>query len=162
MQLPRLNFSPGNVVTELPFYNVLSMRARVEESVAGRRTALAVAFAVIALLLATIGIYGVLAYQVTQRTREIGIRVALGSDARRVFALVLGEGAGLLAIGFAVGLAGAFAMRRALQGELYGVAPMEPRVVAAVAGMLAVVALVACALPARCASRIDPVIALSQ
>jgi putative ABC transport system permease protein len=162
MQLPRLNFSPGNVVTELPFYNVLSMRARVEESVAGRRTALAVAFAVIALLLATIGIYGVLAYQVTQRTREIGIRMALGSDARRVFALVLGEGAGLLAIGFAVGLAGAFAMRRALQGELYGVDPMEPRVAAGVAGMLAVVALVACALPARCASRIDPVIALSQ
>jgi putative ABC transport system permease protein len=75
---------------------------------------------------------------------------------------VLGEGAGLLAIGFAVGLAGAFAMRRALQGELYGVDPMEPRVAAGVAGMLAVVALVACALPARCASRIDPVIALSQ
>ena len=149
---------------ELPFYNVLSMRSRVEESVAGRRTAmlLAVGFGVIALLLATIGIYGVLAYQVTQRTREIGIRMALGSDARRVFALVLGEGAMLLAIGFALGLAGAFAMRRAVQGELYGVDPMEPGVVAAVAGILAVVALIACALPARRAARIDPVIALSE
>jgi predicted permease len=149
---------------ELPFYNVLSMRERVEESVAGRRTVmlLAVGFGGIALLLATIGIYGVLAYQVTQRTREIGIRMALGSDARRVFALVLGEGAALLAIGFGVGLAGAFAMRRAVQGELYGVDPMEPTVVAGVAGMLAVVALIACALPARRASRIDPVIALSE
>jgi predicted permease len=149
---------------ELPFYNVLSMGARVEESVAGRRTVmlLAVGFGVVALLLATIGIYGVLAYQVTQRTREIGIRMALGSDARRVFALVLGEGALLLAIGFGVGLAGAFAMRRAVQSELYGVDPMEPSVVGAVAGMLAVIALVACALPARRASRIDPVIALSE
>lgn len=149
---------------ELPFYNVLSMRERVEESVAGRRTAmlLAVGFGVIALLLATIGIYGVLAYQVTQRTREIGIRMALGSDARRVFALVLGEGAILLAIGFGVGLAGAFAMRRAVQGELYGVDPMEPSVIAAVTVMLGVVALVACVLPARRASRIDPVIALSE
>jgi predicted permease len=149
---------------ELPFYNVLTMRARVEESVAGRRTAmlLAVGFGLIALMLATIGIYGVLAYQVTQRTREIGIRMALGSDARRVFALILGEGAALLALGFAVGLAGAFAMRRAVQGELYGVDPLEPAVVAAVAAMLAVVALLACALPARRAARIDPVIALSE
>jgi predicted permease len=149
---------------ELPFFNVLSMRARLEESVAGRRTVmlLAVGFGFIALLLATIGIYGVLAYQVTQRTREIGIRMALGSDARRVFALVLGEGAALLVIGFALGLAGALAMRRAVQGELYGVEPMEPTVVAAVAAMLAVVALIACALPARRASRIDPVIALSE
>ena len=149
---------------ELPFYNVLTLRSRVEESVAGRRTAmmLAVGFGAIALLLATIGIYGVLAYQVTQRTREIGIRMALGSDARRVFALVLGEGAALLAIGFVVGLAGAYAMRRAVQGELYGVDAMEPSVVGGVAAVLAVVALAACALPARRAARIDPVIALSE
>ena len=149
---------------ELPFYNVLTMRARVEESVAGRRTAmlLAVGFGMIALLLASIGIYGVLAYQVTQRTREIGIRMALGSDPRRVFALVLGEGAALLALGFAFGLAGAVAMRQAVQSELYAVDPMEPAVLGAVAAMLAVVALVACALPARRASRIDPVVALSE
>jgi predicted permease len=149
---------------ELPFYNVLTLRDRVEESVAGRRTAmmLAVGFGGIALMLATIGIYGVLAYQVTQRTREIGIRMALGSDARRVFALVLGEGAALLALGFLAGLGGAFAMRRAVQGELYGVDAMEPSVVGAVAAVLALVALAACALPARRAARIDPVIALSE
>jgi predicted permease len=161
---PAVRREVASLNPELPFYNVLTMRARVEESVAGRRTAmlLAVGFGLIALLLATIGIYGVLAYQVTQRTREIGIRMALGSDARRVFALVLAEGAALLAIGFGAGLAGAFAMRRAVEGELYGVDPMEPRVVAAVAVVLAVVALIACALPARRASRIDPVIALSE
>jgi putative ABC transport system permease protein len=140
------------------------MEQRVEQSVAGRRTAmvLALGFGFIALMLATVGIYGVLAYQVSQRTREIGIRMALGSDARTVFGLILREGATLLAVGFVLGLAGAFAMRRAVQGELYGVDPMEPGVVSAVAAILAIVALVACALPARRAARIDPVIALSE
>jgi ABC-type antimicrobial peptide transport system permease subunit len=149
---------------EVPFYDVLTMRARVEQSVTGRRTAmlLAVGFGAIALLLATVGIYGVLAYQVSQRTREIGIRMALGSDARRVFGLILGEGVALLGIGFAAGLAGAFAMRQAVARELYGVDAMEPSVVAAVAGVLAVIALAACALPARRAARIDPVTALSE
>jgi predicted permease len=149
---------------ELPFYNVLTMRERVEASVAGRRIAmlLAIGFGFLAVLLASIGIYGVLAYQVTQRTREIGIRMALGSDAGRVFGLVLGEGAALLAIGLALGLAGAFAMRRAVEGELYGVDAMEPAVIATVAGVLSVIALIACALPARRASRIDPVVALLE
>jgi ABC-type antimicrobial peptide transport system permease subunit len=123
---------------------------------------LAVGFGVIALMLATVGIYGVLAYQVTQRTREIGIRMALGSDAGRVFAMILREGALLLAIGFAIGLSGAFAMRQALAGELYGIDPMEPSVLVAVAGLLAAVALAACALPARRAARIDPVVALME
>jgi predicted permease len=149
---------------EMPFYDVHPMEQRVEQSVAGRRTAmvLAVGFGFIALMLATVGIYGVLAYQVSQRTREIGIRMALGSDARTVFGLILREGATLLAVGFVLGLAGAFAMRRAVQGELYGVDPMEPGVVSAVAAILAIVALVACALPARRAARIDPVIVLSE
>jgi len=147
---------------ELPFYGVLTMEERVRESMAGRRTAmmLAVGFGLIALMLATVGIYGVLAYQVTQRTREIGIRMALGSNAGRVFSLILGEGAALLAVGFMLGLAGAFAMRQALAGELYGVDPMEPSVLSGVAALLAVVGLAACALPARRAARIDPVIAL--
>jgi len=149
---------------EMPFYDVHSMAERVEDSVAGRRTAmvLAVGFGLIALMLATVGIYGVLAYQVSQRTREIGIRMALGSDATTVFGLILREGATLLAIGFVLGLVGAFAMRRAVQGELYGVDPMEPGVVGAVALILATVALVACALPARRAARIDPVMALTD
>jgi putative ABC transport system permease protein len=149
---------------ELPFFDVHSMEQRLEESVAGRRTAmlLAVTFGIIARLLATVGIYGVLAYQVTQRTREIGIRMAPGSDAGHVFALILREGVLLLVVGFTLGLSGAFAMRRALAGELYGVGSMDPAVLASVAAVLAVVALAACALPARRASRIDPVIALAE
>lgn len=149
---------------ELPLSEVLTMEERVHASLAGRRTAmqLAVGFGIVALMLATVGIYGVLAYQVTQRTREIGIRMALGSDAGRVFGMILREGAVLLALGSALGLTGAFAMRQALAGELYGVDAMEPSVIAAVAGLLATVAIAACALPARRASRIDPVIALSE
>jgi predicted permease len=149
---------------EMPFYSVLTMEDRVRESVAGRRTAmvLAVGFGFIALILAAVGIYGVLAYQVTQRTREIGIRMALGSDAAGVFRLILQEGTALLGVGFALGLAGAFAMRQALARELYGVDPMEPSVLGAVALLLAVVALLACALPARRAARISPIAALAE
>ena len=140
---------------ELPFYRVVTMDARVRVSVAGRRTAmlLAVGFGVIALMLATVGIYGVLAYQVAQRTREIGIRMALGSDAAAVFAMVLREGALLIGLGFTLGLAGTFGMGRVLAGELYGVHPTEPAVLAAVAALLGSIALVACALPARRAHR---------
>ena len=149
---------------EIPLFGVQTMEARIEGSVAGRRTAmvLAMAFGFVALTLAAVGIYGVLAYQVTQRTREIGIRMALGSDAAGVFALVLREGAVLLAAGFAFGLAGVAAMRGALQGELYGVDPFDPAVLAAVGALLGVVALAACLLPARRASRIDPVVALAE
>ncbi|MGH9347269.1 MAG: ABC transporter permease [Vicinamibacterales bacterium] len=162
--VPSIRRELAAVDAELPFYSVLTMEERVRESVAGRRTAmlLAVGFGIIALLLATVGIYGVLAYQVTQRTREIGIRMALGSDAGSVFTLILGEGAWLLAAGFAIGLSGAVAMRQVLSGELYGVDAMEPSVIASVAAMLAVVALAACAVPARRAARIDPVVALAE
>jgi predicted permease len=150
--------------SELPFYDVLTMEERVYESVAARRTAmfLAVGFGAIALMLATVGIYGVLAYQVGQRTREIGIRMALGSDAGAVFAMILREGALLIALGFGLGLAGTYAIRQRLTSELYGVHPMEPAVLGAVAALLGIVALAACALPARRASRIDPVVALSE
>jgi predicted permease len=152
------------VDAEVPFYQVLPLATRVRESVAPRRTAmqLAVGFAALAVLLATVGIYGVLAYQVAQRTREIGIRMALGSEARAVFAMILREGAVLVVVGFAAGLAGTFAMRRAIAGELYGVDATEPAVVAAAAALLAVVALAACAVPARRASRISPAIALTE
>ncbi len=149
---------------QLPFYNVLTMEERVDQSVAGRRASLQLAtgFGVLALLLATLGIYGALSYGVSQRTREIGIRMALGGESSSVFRLVLGEGAALLAVGLAVGFAGLFALRKALAGELYGVTPFEPGVLAGVTALLAIVALVACALPARRAARIDPAIALTD
>jgi ABC-type antimicrobial peptide transport system permease subunit len=133
-------------------------------SLTNRRTPmiLAVAFGAVALFLAAVGIYGVLAYQVAQRTREMGIRMALGSDAGGIFRLVIREGALLVAAGFAVGLIGAFALRTSIASQLYEVEPMDPLVVALVAGVLGTVGLIACAVPARRASRIDPLVALTE
>jgi predicted permease len=149
---------------ELPFYRVRTMEDVMSESLTSRRTPtmLAVAFGVVALFLATIGIYGVLAYQVTQRRREMGIRIALGSDAAGIFGLILREGATLLVIGFAAGLAGAFALRGTISAQLYDVQPMDPLVVTAMAAILALVGLLACAIPARRAAKIDPLIALTD
>jgi putative ABC transport system permease protein len=149
---------------ELPLYSVRTMMDRMSESVADRRTPMVVAivFAVVALFLAAIGIYGVLAYQVSQRTREIGIRLALGSDSRRVFGLIAKEGMTLMLGGFVVGIAGAFAIRRTMATQLYAVSAMDPVVLGIVGAVLAVVAFAACTLPARRAARIDPVIALNQ
>ena len=118
--------------------------------------------ALMALFLAALGIYGVLAYQVAQRRREIGIRIALGSDSIAIFRLVLSEGVLLLVLGLAAGLIGAFAIRRALEAQLYGVGALDPVILGAVSAVLCLVALIACAVPARRASRIDPVAALAD
>jgi predicted permease len=149
---------------ELPFFAVKPMQQRVDESLVSRRTPMMLAslFGGIALFLAAVGIYGVLAFQVAQRRKEIGIRMALGSDGRRIFGLIVTEGLWLLAIGVAVGLAGAFAIRRAMETQLYGVQPMDPLVLTAVTGTLGLVAFLACAVPARRAARIDPLIALTD
>jgi predicted permease len=149
---------------ELPFYAVQSMTARVDESLLDRRTPmlLAVLFAGIALFLASVGIYGVLAYQVSQRRREIGIRLALGSDGARIFQLVVREGLVLLGAGVVGGLAGAFLIRRAMQSQLFGVTALDPTVLVTVAVLLGGVAFIACAVPARRAARIDPLVALSD
>jgi predicted permease len=149
---------------ELPFFGVKSMNQRLNDTVVNRRTpmVLAVFFGSVAVFLAAIGIYGVLAYQVSQRRREIGIRMALGSEPRRIFTLVLREGAGMVAIGFAAGLAGAFAVRGVMQAQLYGVGALDPVVLGTVAITLGLVALLACAVPARRAARVDPLIALSD
>jgi putative ABC transport system permease protein len=149
---------------ELPFFAVKPMQQRVDESLVSRRTPMMLAslFGGIALFLAAVGIYGVLAFQVAQRRKEIGIRMALGSDGRRIFGLIVTEGLWLLAIGVAVGLAGAFAIRRAMETQLYGVQPMDPVVLTAVTGTLGLVAFLACAVPARRAARIDPLIALTD
>ncbi len=149
---------------ELPFFSVRPMQERVDESLVSRRTPmlLAAAFGAVAMFLAAVGIYGVLAYQVTQRRKEIGIRLALGSTARGIFALVLREGAALLAVGVGLGLAGAFGVRRFVEAQLYGVAATDPLVLALVAIVLGLVALTACSMPAGRAARIDPLIALND
>ena len=123
---------------------------------------LALAFAAVALFLAAVGLYGVLAYQVAQRRREIGIRMALGSEPRGILALILREGLVVVAAGLVFGLAGALAAGRTMSSQLYGVGAGDPRVLGGVTLALLLVALVACIVPARRAARIDPVIALSE
>jgi ABC-type antimicrobial peptide transport system permease subunit len=136
----------------------------MEKSLVSRRSpvVLSLAFGGVALLLSAIGIYGVLAYLVTQRRKEIGIRIALGSSARGIFELVLREGLFLIVGGFALGAAGALALRKSLESQLFDVSATDPRVLVAVTVILAAVAVVACALPARRATRIDPIIALAE
>lgn len=114
----------------------------------------------VALVLAAMGIYGVMAYVVSQRTREIGVRIALGAQASDVLKLVLGQGLLLAAIGFGLGLLGALAATRLLTGFLYGVNPFDPAVFAVVTALLALVTLAACYLPARKATQVDPMITL--
>jgi predicted permease len=149
---------------ELPFYGVRTMEERLARSLIDRRTPmiLAVSFALVALFLAAIGIYGVLAYQVSQRRREIGIRMALGAETGSIFGMVLREGAIITVAGAAIGLAGALALGRAIQSQLYEIDAMDPRVVASVATVLLTVALFACLVPARRAAKTDPVVALTE
>ena len=149
---------------ELPFFNVRSMEDRLADNLGPRRTPviLALGFAAVALFLAAIGVYGVLAYLVTTRTREIGIRLALGSGARQVFRLVLREGLVIIALGVGTGLLGAYALRSTLQNQLYGVEPLDPMVWLSVAVTLSVVALAACLIPAARATRVKPVVALKH
>jgi putative ABC transport system permease protein len=149
---------------ELPVFDTQTMQERMEKSLVSRRSPvlLSLTFGIIALFLSAIGIYGVLAYLVTQRTKEIGIRIALGSSARGVFDLVLREGLVLIALGFVIGAAGAFALRKSLETQLFGVSATDPAVLAVVTLVLAVVATLACALPARRATKIDPIVALAN
>jgi len=149
---------------ELPLFDVRSMEERITGSLTDRRTpmVLTMAFGIVALVLATVGIYGVLAYVVQMRTREIGIRVALGSDAAGIFRMILREGLAIATVGLVGGLAGALGLRRLIESQLYGVSSMDPGVVALVGAVLGIVVLLACALPARRATRIDPVVSLTQ
>jgi predicted permease len=148
----------------MPLADVRMMAERTALSLLPRRTALllALSFGVVALFLSAIGIYGVLAYVVTQRTREIGIRIALGSTAQGIFKLVLREGLLLVAGGLVLGLAGTVALRRVLQSQVFGVDAMDPIVIGLVVATLGTIALAACSLPARHATRVDPVTILSS
>ncbi|HUQ87316.1 MAG TPA: ABC transporter permease [Vicinamibacterales bacterium] len=149
---------------EMPFYDVRTLEDRVSSSLMDRRTPmiLATGFAIVALFLAAIGIYGVLAYQVSQRRREIGIRMALGAESSSIFNLVLKEGGLIVGLGAVFGLVGAFFLRQTLQAQLYETGAMDPRVITAVAGTLIAVAMIACVLPARRAAKTDPLIALTD
>jgi len=146
----------------IPVFNVKTMNEVLALSVGPRRTPMLLlsAFAGVALLLAMIGIYGVTAYHVTQRTQEIGIRMALGAQMRDVVNLVLKGGMALAFIGIGLGLIGAFALTRLMRSLLFGVQPTDIATFVIVSLSLFVTALIACYLPARKATKVDPLVAL--
>lgn len=149
---------------ELPVFDVQPMADLVADSVAASRFYAGVLglFAVIALLLAAVGLYGVLAFSVSERSREIGVRVALGAARGDVLRLVLRQGVSLAAAGLALGLVGAAGASHLLTSLLYGVTPTDPATFVAVPGVLAAAAVLACYFPARRALRLDPVVVLKQ
>jgi putative ABC transport system permease protein len=147
---------------ETPVYNVATMEERLDESLAPRRfqVLLLALFAMMALTLATIGIYGLMAYSVSQRNHEIGVRMALGAQSGDVLRLVLGHGMRLALIGAGAGVIGALALTWLLRGLLFGVTPTDPLTFTSVVVFLLAVAFAACYIPARRATRMDPMIAL--
>ena len=151
----------GRVDSNVGIDAMLPMEQLVASSLTRQRFYAAVmgVFAIIAMLLSAVGIYRVLAYAVGQWTREFGVRTALGATSRDVMALVLRQGLALTGIGICIGLFGAIAVTRYLEGMLYGVQPLDPATYGSVVALFAVVACVASYLPARRATRIDPMTA---
>ena len=145
-----------------PIINVLTIRQIKDQSVSPRRlnAALLSAFSLLAVIIAAVGIAGVLAFSVSARTTEIGIRMSLGADRGRVQRMILGEGGSLLAIGLALGVVGAFLTTRVIRGLLFGVEPHDPVTLAGVAVAMAAIGIIACWIPALRAARIDPAITM--
>ena len=164
MIVPQIRAAVQSIDSEQPIADVRTMDQWVSRSLQNRRTpmALLAVFGAVALVLSAIGIYGVLAFGVTQRMREFGIRHALGADRGSILSLVLSQGLRTAGVGIAVGLAGSLALTRYLQSLLFGVAMHDPMVFAAVAAVLLGVALAACYVPARRATRVDPMVALRE
>jgi putative ABC transport system permease protein len=145
-----------------PISEVASMEQLLARSLSRARFSmlLLTIFAALALVLAAVGIYGVMAYAVAQRTREIGVRLALGAQPGDVLSMVLVGGGKLAAFGLVIGLVGSLGVSYLLRSQLYGVSSSDPATYVAVAALLGLVALAACYLPARRATRVDPLIAL--
>jgi putative ABC transport system permease protein len=151
-----------SVNSGLPVEKLTTLSTLVDNAMTQPRFSMLVlgSFGALAIVLACIGMYGVVSYSAAQRTREIGIRMALGAERRTVFAMVVGQGARLAGLGIAIGLAAALGVTRAMTRFLYGVHPTDPQTFAAVSLLLVAVALLACYLPAWRATRVDPMIAL--
>ncbi|HET7750310.1 MAG TPA: FtsX-like permease family protein, partial [Terriglobales bacterium] len=151
-----------SVDKDLPVFGVTTMNDVLASSVAQRRFSMSLlgGFAVLALLMAAIGLYGVLSYSVSQRMHEMGLRMALGANARDLMRLVVGQGIRVAMAGVAAGLLASFAATRLLSGMLFGVSPLDPFTFVTVAVVLVAAALLASFVPARRATRVDPMVAL--
>jgi predicted permease len=160
--LDRIRRTNRNISSQQVIYGDQSMESMVADSVESRRFAMILlgTFAVLAMVLASIGIYGVIAYVVGQRTQEIGIRMALGAQRKHVLGLVLWQGTRLALLGVAIGLLGAFALTRLMTDLLYGVNATDPVTFVALAFVLTFIAMAACYIPAHRAMQVDPVTAL--
>ena len=161
---PQIRRQVANVDAALPVYDVASMDELVERSLESRRlmAQMVGGFAVVALVLASVGIYGLLAFMVGQRAREIGVRVALGASRADVLKLIVSKGVILAGIGIVTGVLGAASAASAMGSVLYGVRPHDPVVFVSVPALLFVVAILASYFPARRATRVDPNIALRE
>jgi putative ABC transport system permease protein len=153
-----------NINPNVPVHSISSMDQIIARSVADRRFGLELlgVFAAVALLLAAIGIYGVMSYSFNQRAHEIGIRLALGAQRMHILHMVIGEGMRVVAVGLAIGLMGAAALTRFVRTMLFDVSPFDPITFAAISATLAAVAFLACLVPAQRATRVDPLIALRE
>jgi predicted permease len=160
--LPAAKNELRNLDPDLPMYYVRTMEQRVNESLARRRFTMLLlgVFASVALALATIGIYGVMAYLVNQGTRELGIRIALGASPRNILSLVLRQGVALAFSGVTIGLASAFLLTRLIRSLLFRVEATDPITFAGISLLLAMITLLASYIPAQRAARIDPLISL--
>src|SRR5262249_46048528 len=169
----RTNIDPTDAVSSVrqelarvdpdqPVFDVRTMTGRIDRSLTGRRfnVTLLALFAALALTLAAVGIYGLLAYSVSERTHEIGVRLALGATRGAVVTMVLRQGMTLAALGAAIGVVAAFGTVRLIAGLLFGVSPADPATFATIPILLIAVALAACYVPARRATRVDPMVAL--
>jgi predicted permease len=162
--IPALRTAMARVDPTLALFDIKTMEERKELSLSSRRTAmsLALGFGGVALFLSAVGIFSVLSYLLGQRRREIGIRVAVGSTPAGIFRLVLREGLLLIGCGLALGLAGAIALRKAVENQIYNVQPLDPLVLSAAIVLLGGVALAACLRPAQQATKVDPVVVLNE
>jgi ABC-type antimicrobial peptide transport system permease subunit len=148
----------------LPIFDIQTMESQLAKKLATRRLSVVLVslFSVLALILAAVGLYGVLSYSIAQRTREIGVRIALGAESLSILGSVIRQGHAIVAVGLAIGILGAVGLTHLIQSMLYGVSGTEPLALLTAACVLGLAAFLACLLPALRATRIDPITALRE